>query len=71
MTFAFVAHGIVIGTVREGYMPVPDVVEEMDFVFVQHQAGSNRMNGRVSPPLVEKAAILVELIKEVEIWLRS
>ena len=71
MTFAFVSHGIIIGTVREGYMPVPDVVKEMNLVLVQHQTGSNGMNGRVSPSLVEEAAILVQLVEEVEIWLRS
>lgn len=57
------------GTVCEGHMVVGNVVEEVDLLLWQHQGGGDRVHGRVTPALVEKAALLVEALKEVDIRL--
>ena len=55
----------------KGYMPVGDIVEEMDLFLLQGQGGANRMDGGVAPSFVEEASVLVELVEEVEIGVRS
>ena len=71
MTFLLVAHGIIIRTMCKGHMPVSYIIKKVDLVLVQHQAGCDRVDGRVAPSLVEEAAVFVELVEEVEVGLRS
>lgn len=56
---------------REGYVPIRDVVEEMDFFFLQGQGGPNRVNGRITPTFVEEPSVLIKLVEEVEIGIGS
>jgi hypothetical protein len=46
--------------VCEWDMIVSNVVEEVNFFFLQHQRSRNRMHGCVAPTLVEKAAGMIE-----------
>ena len=50
-------------------MIVRDVVEEVDLILVQGEAGSDGVHGRVTPALVEKPAVFVERVKEIEVRL--
>ena len=52
---------------RKGDMPVCDIVEEMDLFLLQGQCGADGMDGRIAPAFIEEAAVLVELVEEVEI----
>ena len=55
------------GAVREWHVPVRNVVEEVNLVFPEEQAGRNGMNRGVSPPLVKESPILVERFKKVQV----
>lgn len=57
-------------TMREGNMIVPNVVEEVYFLFLQHQTRSNGVNRCVTPSLVEEATVPIQRSKEVNIGLR-
>ena len=70
MTFILQPHLLVRWTVREGHVPVADVVEEVDLVAVEQQACPDRVHGRVSPPLIEEPAVFVERVEEVDVGLR-
>lgn len=59
------------GAVGEGHMVIGDIVEEMDFVFVQQKTGGNGMNGRITPSLVKETTVLVEGVEEVDVGLGS
>lgn len=41
-------------------MPIPNVVEEVDFVLAEQQAGGDGVDGGVAPALVEETAVLIE-----------
>lgn len=53
--------------VGERHVVIRDIVEEVDFFLLQEQAGRDGMNRRISPSLIEEAAVLVERLKKVEI----
>lgn len=55
--------------VSKGNMVVRNVVEEMNFFLLQQKTGSNRVDWRVSPALVEEAAVHIERLEEVDIGL--
>jgi hypothetical protein len=40
-------------------MVISDVVEEVDFFFLQKQPSSNGVDGSISPSLIEETAILI------------
>lgn len=44
---------------REGYVVVCNVVEEVDFFLLEQETGSDRVDRRVSPAFVEEAAVFV------------
>jgi hypothetical protein len=50
---------------------VGDVLEEVDFIFVQEKTGSNRMYWSVAPTLVEESTILVKRFEIVGVGFRS
>jgi hypothetical protein len=50
---------------------VGDVVEEVDFVLLQHQTCGNGVHWRISPALVEETAILVQRLEVVNVRLGS
>lgn len=54
---------------REGDVIIGDVFEKVDFLLFEEQPGSNRMDGSVSPTLVEKATVMVEGFEEIKIGL--
>ena len=54
---------------REGYVVVRDFVEELNLGLVQEQRCGDGVDWRVTPALVEEAAIFVELIEVVEVGL--
>jgi hypothetical protein len=53
--------------VREGYVVISDVVEEVDLILFQHQSRSYRVNRSVSPPLIEETTILVKSTEVVDV----
>lgn len=57
--------------VGEGYVVVGDVVEEVNFLFLQHETCGDGMDGGISPSLVEEPTILVESLKIIRVCLRS
>lgn len=56
---------------RERYVVICNVVEEMDLILLEQQTGGNGVHGRVSPSLVEKSAILVETLEEISVCFGS
>ena len=65
MTFILQTLFLIRRTVREGYVPVTDVLEEMDLIFIEKQTRGNRMNWGIAPSLIEESSILVESFEEV------
>ena len=59
------------GAVRERDMVVGDILEEMDFFFLEEEACGDGVHGGVTPPLIEEAAVFVELLKVVEVGWRA
>lgn len=57
--------------VREGDMIVGDILKEVDFLLFQQQACGDGVHRGVAPTLVEETAILVELVKVVEVGRRA
>jgi len=53
--------------VREGNVVVGDIVEEVNFLLLQEQTSSNRMDRCITPTLVEESSILVKTFEEIEI----
>lgn len=56
---------------REGNVVVGDVVEEVDLILFEKETCSDRVDGSISPPLVEKPTVFVETVEEVDVRLRS
>lgn len=54
-------------TVREGNMVVGNVVEEVDFLLLQHQGSSDGVNRSIAPALIEETTIAVQRIEVVEV----
>jgi len=50
---------------------VRDIIEEMNFFFLQEQRSSNRVNGGITPALVEETTIFVKGVKVIGVGLRS
>ena len=46
-------------TMRERDVVIGDVVEEMDLVFLEKQAGGNGVDRSVTPPLIEEPTIMI------------
>lgn len=59
------------GAMRKRRVEVRNVVEELDLIFIEQQASCNGVDGRVSPALIEEAAIVVEGFKEVNVGFAS
>lgn len=55
--------------VGEGNMVICDFVEEMDLVLSQQQSRGDRMDWRITPSLVEEAAIMVQGVEIIQISL--
>ncbi len=51
----------------EGNVVVGNVVEEVEFVFLEEEAGGNGVDGGITPSLVEEATVLVEGLEKVEV----
>lgn len=69
MTLAVEAELLSGRAVGEGNVVVGNVVEEVNFLFLQHQACGDRVDRRITPTLVEETAVLVERLKVVGIGL--
>lgn len=54
---------------REGDMVVGDVVEEVDLVLFEEETCSDRVDGSITPTLVEEPAVFVETVEEVDVRL--
>lgn len=55
--------------VSERNVVVSDVIEEVDFLFLEEKASSNRMDWCVTPPLIEESSILIKRLEEVRVSL--
>jgi len=71
MTLQVQSRLLTSGAVGEWNVVVGNIVEEMDFVLVKEEAGSDRMYWSITPTLVEESTILVERLEKVEIGFRS
>ncbi len=67
MAFVVQSYFLASRAVREGNMVVRDIVEKVDFLLLQEQTSSNRMDRCITPTLVEESSILVKTLEEVEI----
>lgn len=54
---------------REGHVIVCDIIEEVDLILPEQEAGGNRVDGRVAPAFVEEATVPVQGIKVVDVGL--
>lgn len=57
--------------VGEGDVVVGDLVEEVDLFLLEEQSGGNRVDWRIAPSFVEEAAIPVQRLEIVEVFLGS
>lgn len=66
---AFVVHSVLLasGAVGEGDVVVGNIVEEVDFLLFQGEAGSDGVDRSVAPAFVEETAVLVERLEVVNV----
>lgn len=66
---ALVVHSVLLtgGAVGEGDVVVGNVVEEVDFLLLEGEAGSDGVDGSIAPALVEETAVLVEGFEVVDV----
>ncbi len=57
--------------VRERYVVVSDIVEEMDLFLLQEETSGDRMDWGITPTLIKESTILVERLEIVKVGLRS
>ena len=69
MTTELLARLLARGAVGEGNVVVGNVVEKVNLVLLQQQAGSNRVHRGVTPALVEETTVLVERFEKVNVGL--
>lgn len=69
VTTELLARLLARGTVGERNVVVGNVVEEVNLLLLQQQAGGDGVYRRVTPALVEESAVLVERLKEVGVGL--
>lgn len=55
----------------EWYMVVGDVIEEVDFLLLEEECGSDGVHGSVSPAFVEESTIFIKSIEVIQIGRRS
>lgn len=55
------------GAMREWYVIVRNIVEEVDFFLVQKDSSSNGMDRSIAPTFIEESSILVKRFKVVDI----
>jgi len=56
---------------REWHMIVGNLVEEVDLLLLQHDSGSNGVDGCIAPTLVEESAVPVQGREVVNVLLRA
>ena len=56
---------------RERYVVVCDVVEKVNFFLLQEKTCGDGVNRSITPSLVKETTVFVELVKVIEISLRS
>ena len=66
---ALVVHSVLFssGAVGEGNVVVCDVVEEVDLLLLEHKTCGDRVNGSITPTLIEETAVLVKLFKVIDV----
>ena len=52
---------------REWYMVIGNIVEEVDFLLLEGQTGGDRMDWSVSPAFVKETTVLIQLFKVIYI----
>ena len=62
---------LVSWAVGEGNVVVSYVFKEVDLVFIQKQAGSDRVYWSITPALVEESTVLVKRFEIVSVGFRS
>ena len=67
MAFQFGSNIFAGRTMREWNVIVSDIVEEMNFGLVEHEASRDRVDRSISPSLVEETAVLIERFEEVDV----
>jgi len=67
MTLQLQANVITCRAMREWDVIVRNVVEKVNFIFVQQETSSNRMDWRIAPSFVEESTISVKGVEEVEV----
>lgn len=55
----------------EWHVVICNVIEEMDLVLFEHQAGGNGVDGSIAPAFVEESSVAVKRFKIVEISFRA
>ena len=55
----------------KGNVPVRNVLEEMDFFFLEKESGCDGMDRGVAPAFVEKSAVFIEGLEEIYVGFGS
>lgn len=57
------------GAVSKGNVIVGNVIEEVNLLLLQHQAGGNRVDRGIAPALIEETTILIQRLEVVGVGL--
>lgn len=73
IAMALVLHAVILSSraMREGYVVIGNVVEEVNLLLGQHQRRSDGMHRSIAPSFIEEAAVLVKLVEVINISLGS
>jgi hypothetical protein len=55
--------------VREWYVIVRNIIEEVDFLLLQEKTCGNGVNWSITPTFIEESSVLVEGLKEIQVCL--
>jgi len=53
--------------VGEGNVIIGNIIEEVDFLLLEHECRGDRVNRSIAPALIEEATVLVEVVKIINI----
>lgn len=69
MTLKLRSKGFAGRAMRERNVVICNVVEKVELFFLQHEPGSDRVDGSIAPSLIEETTVLVQRLKIVDICL--
>jgi hypothetical protein len=52
---------------RKWHMIISNVVEKVNFTFIEHQRCCNAVNRSIAPSLVEETTVLIKMLEVIDI----